>query len=275
MNNEPIKRPNIKAKLPVVQKLVYELRYHHGFTYLDRCGRILTLIERDDPQWIVEGGAVSPQGAPLVNLETGTQFQFSTGNLFLTWEQTRDEEELAADGLERFFDQATALTDLVVNELGIKTEYLSRIGFRVWYLFPAESVEEAEEWLRSLNVCPVTDKLEKAFDGPVKSSSLTIVLASKDRCYRLNFGSGERQAQFDVGSRTLSIQPKTLPRAKRNALSARTEREKARKLQRQTSPFVAVIDIDACQEDPLVLDVADFLRSSWERGYENLRRAIP
>src|SRR4051812_22748372 len=97
MATDPIARRNIKAKKPVVHKLAYELRYHYGHTYLDRCGRILTLIERDHPQWMVDPSAVSPQGATIYNLELGSQFRFSSGSLLLTWEQPENAGDFTAE----------------------------------------------------------------------------------------------------------------------------------------------------------------------------------
>jgi hypothetical protein len=273
MPHKPIKLSNIKGLMPVVHKLVYELRYHSGYTYLDRCGRILTIIERDYPHWLVDAAQVTPQGAPLVNLRTGAEFRFSSANLSVTWEQTQAEDEMSQEDLDEFFADADMLTQLVVEEIGIDTEKLARIGFRIWYLFPAESQEKAESWLRSLNCWQIPDRLQSAFSANLDSITLGIVLKSEDRCFRLNFGSGERQSQFAAGTRNIAFAPRTLPKGQKDAFARMQEQQEYRKRLRQTSGFVAIIDIDAYQENPLVLDVPDFLVSSWTSGYESIRRA--
>jgi hypothetical protein len=274
MAQEPVKLPNIRGKLPVVNKLAYELRYHHGHTYLDRCGRILTLIERDMPQWLAEAGQVNPQGASLVNVETGAVFRFSSFSLSLTWEQARDDDELMEDDLKAFFANAEMLSALVVDELGVQTEQLARIGFRVWHLFAARTHDEAEQWLGSLFRCDLADRLRQTVSAQVDSVSLAVVLKAEDRCFRYGFSSGERNSRLELGSRTISYLPRTLSRGQRTSFASSQEKADARKRRRQTDPFVSIIDIDAYQEDPLVLDVFRFLESSWAGGYAGLRQAF-
>jgi len=233
----------------------------------------MTLIERDHPQWIVEPN-VSPQGAMLVNLQKGSQFRFSSENLVLSWDQSRDDHELTEEDLEDFFQQSATLTELVLGELGIKEEQYARIGFRAWYLFAAETHEEAQAWLASLRCWPVADRIQKAFDADLYSASMSIELAGKDRRYRLTFSAAERQSQLEAGLRVLTFSPRRLPKGQREAFQLEAEAQSAKKRRRQTSPYIAIIDIDAYQEEPLLLDVDDFLRSSWASGYDNVRRAV-
>ena len=65
----------IIGKEAIYHKLVFEARYEHGLVYLDRCGTTADRITSTYPDWILKEEGVSPQGAPLIHLETGTHFK--------------------------------------------------------------------------------------------------------------------------------------------------------------------------------------------------------
>jgi len=64
----------IKAKAAILHKIVFEVRYRYGYTYLDKCGKTINLIMRDAPEWIVRADQPNPQLAPMVSSETVASF---------------------------------------------------------------------------------------------------------------------------------------------------------------------------------------------------------
>src|SRR5438067_3664256 len=103
--SEPLRLPGVHGRTPVLQKLVYELRYRQGYTYLDKCGRIINLIQRENPEWIVQGDQVSPQNAPLVSLRTAAIFNFSAVSLSLSLEKPLSQDALSQEDVDDFIAQ--------------------------------------------------------------------------------------------------------------------------------------------------------------------------
>jgi hypothetical protein len=271
MANEPLRLPGVKGRTPTLQKLVYELRYRQGYTYLDKCGRIINLIQRDYPEWIVQGDQVSPQNASLVSLQNASIFNFSSLNLSLALEKPLGQDPLSQTDVQRFIDQADGLTALVSDQLGIGQEQLTRIGFRTWFIFPCQDQQDAARWLGELGFYSVSPLLSQAFGGAIESAAVSVVITGEDRSYRITFTGGERQAQIDLGEAILSIRPRSLPENQKHFL---IEQMKTKTRLRQTPEVVAIIDIDCYQEDPQVLDVRHFVQSSWDESLNRFRAAL-
>lgn len=271
MAQQPVRLPGIKGKNPVVQKLAYQLRYRRGYTYLDKCGRIVNMIQREYPEWVLQDEQVSPQNAPLISLRTSSVFSFSSVSLSLALEKPLGEELLTTEDIGEFVDQADKLTALVVDQLGIGQDQFTRIGFRPWYMFPCQSREDSERWLLDLGCYQIHDSFSKAFQGAIDSVGVAVVITGDDRCYRIGFNGAERQAQVDLGEGILTVRPRSLHEDQDKFLRQQLA---ARRRVRQAPEFVAIIDIDAYQENPQVLDVRHFLDSSWQVGYQYLQAAV-
>jgi hypothetical protein len=263
--------PSIKGKAPILQKLAYELRYRQGYTYLDKCGRIVNLIQRDHPEWVLQADQVSPQNAPLVSLRNASVFTFSSVNLALGLEKPLGQGPLSPEDVDRFIDQADALTALVIDQLGVGQEQLTRIGFRIWYAFGCRDREDSEAWLRELGCYDVNERLPAAFKGALDALSVSVVIKGEDRYFRIVFNGAERQVQLDLGEAILTVKPRDLREGQKKFL---TDQLKAKSRVRQNPEWIAIVDIDCYQEDPQVLEVRDFLVSSWEQGLARLRQAV-
>jgi len=198
----------INGKTAIRHKVVYEVRYWQGFTYLDRCGRILNRIVELNPDWVVRDAEVNPQGAPLANLRTGTRFNFSAAKYDFELEQVLGKElAIEQDDIDQFVEQAYLLSGIVHEELGLKE--FAREGFRIWYLFAADSKEDSDTWISQLNVLSV-DTIAKAFEGTIQARGFTVVIAGKERKVRISVNSAERFAQLDLGDSILQINPRAL-----------------------------------------------------------------
>ena len=54
------------ASEPVLDSVVFEVRYVFGYLYIDRCGQIILDVERHLEGW-VNNGPIDPDGAHLEN----------------------------------------------------------------------------------------------------------------------------------------------------------------------------------------------------------------
>jgi len=68
----------IAGKSAIYHKLVFEVRYEEGWVYLDRCGTTVNRILSTYPDWVVKQDGISPLNALLVNLDSGTHFNFGS-----------------------------------------------------------------------------------------------------------------------------------------------------------------------------------------------------
>ena len=111
-------------------KLVCEVRYDGGLTYLDRCGTTANRIMATDPAWVLRGENVSPQGAPLVNATSGTQLNFGVYKYDFALDQPEGRETALNEGdINTFISQVGTVSSILHEELSL-TRFL-RKGFPI------------------------------------------------------------------------------------------------------------------------------------------------
>jgi len=253
----------------ILQKVVFELRCRNGYTYLDSCGRTVNTIMREQPEWVLRSESASPQNAPLLSLRNSCIFNFSSLKCDLSIERAPDKDPLGEKDVEVFAEQAENLHAIVADCLGLRE--FTRIGFRAWYIFGCSSSEDSEKWLLGLGCYQIGTNLRSAFDNAeVESGSLSVVIVGEDRKFRIAFNGVELQAQIDFGSGILSVRPRDLPTDQHRVL---LEQERVRQRMRQMPEFAAMIDIDAFQEEPLVVAPKDFITTSCREFLPRLQKA--
>lgn len=258
----------INGKEPLLDKIVFELRYRNGFTYLDRCGRLIHTIIDSSPEWTVDPSNPNPQGATIVSLENSCAVHIGTTRMDLAIESPSNGDPVTEEDIEGFVEQVDQISLIVKDVLGLKD--FERIGCRVWYLFASDSKEEAEDWLASLECYNVNPALYKAFDGEKQALGVSLIITGSDRNYRIAFNGVERAATIDIGSGLLNMrqrqlsehQQKLLGKAK---LQARTVRNSA---------YPAAIDIDAFVDDPADPNCKEFVLQTMSTSLNRLRGVI-
>jgi hypothetical protein len=144
------------------------------------------------------------------------------------------------------------------------------LGFRVWYLFPSDTREEARQFLADLRVFDVNPKLLSAFSGQQEDASAVVVITGEDRKFRFAAEVTERTMEVDLGDAVVNVPIQLLPSEQRP--KARIEREKSASLRRKYPPFATAIDVDAYREDPAgVPKPSEFILSSSEYAINGIR----
>lgn len=266
----------LKGKFPITFRAAFELRYRFGFTYLDRCGRTINLIQREYPEWILATEQPTPQHALLLSTDNSCRFSFSSQRLDLAISKPIKQSSISDDDLGRFAEQVEQLASVVIDQLSL--DDFSRIGCRIWFLFPFDERQASDDWLRSLGVFSVSPALEAAFGGTLESVSLALVIPASDRKFRIGFETVERTVAMDLGDAVLHVPPHQLPSGKRKGDDPRRDalihRERINKTLEQNPPFAAMIDVDAAQEEPELVRAGDFVRSSFGQAFDRLKKAI-
>lgn len=236
---------------PHLNKVMFELRYAHGYRYLDRCGETILEIEQRAPGWIPR--EISPSGGGLVNLEKDIVFTFSSYKLDAGQDDPVDSRD--------FREQIGLLSDMVCKILGIST-YI-RIGVRFIFLYPAASMEEAEELVRRSKVAIPDSKLMEIF-GDSPHAQKHIFIFEKGRAGRRVEIGGLRREEGKLPPELLSVEPKNLPKGQREALAKKlleTKRYSA------DPRFSLQVDVDNYEYDPESFNVPSFIE-----GHEDFVR---
>jgi hypothetical protein len=259
----------IKGKVPVTLKVAFEVRYRQGYTYLDRCGRTINLIQEYHPEWIIAGSQPNPQSGTMLNVERGTKLSFSSHKFDMGIDRPTLAGDLDQEKIEQFATDAEELSSIVFDQLGLAD--FSRIGCRVWFLFPADSEVESWKFLDSLNLYSVSPALIAAF-GERESATFSMTATGQDRKFKVSCEFVERTIEVDVGEAVVNVPVQALPSHERRKALLKKLEAKSRK--EKHPPFATSIDIDAYREDPEILKPAEFVLSSIKMASEGLRAAI-
>lgn len=261
----------IKGRQSICHKIVYEVQYKYGFTYLDRCGITINEIMRSAPEWILSENNPNPQNAPLVSLRNGTKFNFSALKYDFALEQTLGaDKDLGKKDINEFIEQVDFISSIVNGKLDLHD--FSRVGFRVWYLFASETKEDSEKWISELlKPIPVDSSVAKAFEGTIEAKNYVMVIALTDRKFRISINGVERHVQVDIGDSILDIRASKLSRNQDKFLR---DQLKAKRRIAKNPPFAAMIDIDSFIEMPTDVDAADFITESLDKIEKQLPNAF-
>jgi hypothetical protein len=259
----------INGKEPLLRHVVFELRYDHGYNYLDRCGKILNRISRDHGEWVFANQA-SPQNANLYSMRNECRLVFSALSCSLNIDRTNSSILIANEDIDDFAIQCEEMTSVVIDELGL-TEF-SRIGFRAWYYFPCESKQESDMWIQELGIINLAPDLISAYGSGLESMSLAVVITGQDHRLRIGFESLETSAQLHPGPEIINIKASKLRGGQKAFLR---EQLRSRRRLEINAKHAATIDFDSFQEDPPSIDARDFVIRSFSLFMDRFFRAIP
>ncbi len=258
----------IRGKHPIFHKIVFELRYLQGYTFLDRCGKTMNAIMREAPEWIPRD-QVSPQNSPLVSVANNCVFNFSTLKMDFGIEQPI-ESEIEQNDINHFLEQIDLVSRIVIDQLSLKE--FPCVGVRTWYLFRCEDKAESEQWLSKLGLYTLSDRLKSAFDGEVESTGLTVVIVGQDRKYRIGLNGVEKGAQIDRGSEIILVRTSALSKDQDKIFKEQLRRKGSL---RAMPRYAAMVDFDAFQEDPISVNPRDFVSTSLDQFLKRLTSALP
>jgi hypothetical protein len=247
----------INGKEPLLRQIVFEIRYNHGYNYLDRCGKILNRISKEHGEWVI-GAQITPQNANLYSMRNGCRFTFSFTTCNLSLDRINSDAIISTNDIKDFANQSHDMTTVVIDELGL-TEF-ARIGLRAWYYFPCETKREADIWLKDLGVVAVAPDLVSTYGGDVESQSLAVVIAGQDHRVRIGFDTFEKSDQIAAGPETVNFKASKLAKGQKDFL--RKQLKERRKSEINTK-FAALIDFDSFHEDPFSIDQHDFIIKSF------------
>ncbi len=248
----------IRGSIPVLHKLVYELKYWHGMTYLDACGRTINYLMRQDPSWVIRQDEPSPQNAPLINLDTGSTLNFNTKKIDLSLERSLGKKEFLVSDVETFATEADRSSRIILESLGISD--FDRIGFRMWFLIPQPTTEACHQWINQLGLFSFPES--QLTERGARSVSFAVSFEEDDGGSRIALNSVERQVPFEAGDQALNIRSRDLNKNQREHLKKKVADA------RLNADAAVMIDMDVYLNDFEDIDILDFIKGSNNRIVE-------
>jgi len=204
----------------------------------------------------------------LVSTVNGSVFNFNSASLSLTLEQPLG-QSISDENLLRLADQADLLTGIVLDNLNLSE--FAKISTSVSCTYSCSGKEDAERWIMGLKAWEISDKYSSAFGGNIEAATAMIAFVGDDRKYQLKFSVIEKQPQLERGANSINIRTNTLSRGQDKAF-------KKRLLEKHTGLkhpiFASLIEVDAYQEDPISVDIHDYITTSVRNSLQNLNRAV-
>lgn len=247
---------------PVIHKLIFELRYNYGFTYLDRCGATLNDLLSSNPGWFSD--QINPQSGIIHYPEKRLIYTFNTQRI--SFHQEQSERIATLIPIKNFGNYANSLTGIVIDRLGI--EDFSRIGFRVWRLFGTESFEKAREKIIQLGYVNTKIIKEKIGNNEIEEIGFNFII---------NTDIGKARIAITPIEQNIKIDPATIKHSKQkihklppeNRKSALLNKIKLQKAIKNYPLFSILIDIDFFCEDPPIpedLSITDFIINAFNKS---------
>ena len=150
----------VSLSTEVIHRFVFEVRYDFGQLYWDRAGRVSRQILSAFENW--DSDSVSITTSRLSNRELNMVFNFGPAKLDLAQTQDADVDQLVSVG--EFAKIAEDATSIVIESLEL--EWFSRIGFRMWHLYPTSDRNEAVSRISELRHFRIDTQSSPAISNP-------------------------------------------------------------------------------------------------------------
>ncbi len=248
----------MKWPKPYFEKIVFELRYAGGHRYLDRCGETLIEIEQKLPDWVPQ--EINPSRGSLLNLAKDMAFNFNSYKL--------DAGQDAPKATTDFREQTASLTEIVCKSLSLSR--FIRIGVRFFFLFPAESMDQAEEMVRQSGFAVISQKLMNVCGSTMRAQKHVVIFEKEKEGRRIEIG-GVRREEGKLAPELLGVEPRLLPKGQREALLRKLQETKR---YGEDPRFALQIDVDNYELDPESFNVAAFVERHEEFVREELLELV-
>jgi hypothetical protein len=155
-----------------VDTLAFEARYQDGFRYLDHCGEALVQIQRRSRLWVVNN--VGTHSGQLRNEELNLLLTFNHVGLGIQVLKSPI-EMVGSDKLVEILGQEAEATYQIITDT-LKLTDTTRVGARFRFLAEADSLEDADRFLRQGMTSPLSEAVEAATGSKFRDASVSCVV---------------------------------------------------------------------------------------------------
>jgi len=134
----------------IIERVILEARYTNGYLYWDNCGRIWKTVFEKWPSF--KEMELSPQRAVLKMHDEGLELKFDKNSVNIN-------QEYPPSSFKLFKELSDMIIPLIAQTFEINS--FSRIGNRIFYLYPTDNIDEATAIVKSTGLFNIpTEKIE-------------------------------------------------------------------------------------------------------------------
>jgi len=171
----------------IIERIILEVRFSHGFLYWDNCGKIWKNICE---KWVaLEMMEVNPEKAVFKIQDQSLQLKFSQKDIHLS-------QDYPPSSLKLFKEVAKEALPLIADFLEIKS--FSRIGNRIFYLHPAANLKEAGNIIKSMGLLNISDDKIKSFGDDLSEPQIRFKIQNEDVGYTFNVSAMTRNLKVEL-----------------------------------------------------------------------------
>jgi len=259
----------IGGKRAILHKLIFEIRYRFGYTYLDRKGFLINRIIESYPNLLLlsNPNEATFNETTFFSQEDKSFLGVSAHHFYAFREQKIGDRGLKERDAENLARITNEVFDLISEILDLKD--FSRIGFRVNYLLSDMNEQESKSWIAKTNIFNISEQFISAFKGQIESQGHTLVIIGENKKYKISLNSVKRSYSLEIGG--LTIRPHFLSKKQDEIL----KKQLLAKRKFEDNPeYSVLIDVDTFLEEPLDINIEDFILQSFSEINESLPRAF-
>lgn len=135
--------------MPILHQVSTEVRYQRGFTYYDKCGSIMLKLQ-DELGKGFRGSVPDMRYGELASPIDRTTVRYGHANMTVT--------QVWGGAASRVTQLAPRVWKLVGDAIEVKNQVI-RVGLRVWWMWPMETRDQADEAVKKIGFMPTTEQL--------------------------------------------------------------------------------------------------------------------
>ena len=171
----------------IIERIVLELRFSGGYLYWDNCGKIWRDIFKKWEDF--EMKQVSPEKAVFRMKNEDLELSFNDKTIIINQNYPRS-------SLKTFIEIAEKAIPIILGFLDIKT--LSRIGNRIFYLFPTTDIKEATDIVKNTGLLNIPEEKINLFGDTFEEPRVQFHIKTEDIGYRFNIQAVSRKLTMEV-----------------------------------------------------------------------------
>lgn len=250
MRNSQLRAKEIS---PYLERVVYEIRYSYGHTYLDRCGQTLVDIEQSMPHWMA--AEPTPASGQLLDHTNGFVANFGP----VKFDFTANSANLKK--IDMIGTSAHAIWDIIKNNLGLSS-YI-RVGCRFRFLLAKRSIADSESAISKSEFNVMMPKHLSAYT-PVSRQPILVIKSESNVEYRLELQVVTKQN--NTSNLALTAAPtRLLTRNQKQAQSALMKQGRSLDTGSPGSslPYAILLDIDCAQYENINSNPRSFIEDQY------------
>ncbi len=171
----------------ILEQIILEVRFQHGYLYWDNCGKIWNDIFKKYPD--VEAESITAESASFIMKDSEIGLKFSRGHINISQQYP--------ENLKLFSEFSDSTINIITGYLNIDT--FTRVGNRFFYTLKVNDSSEAMDLLKNAGFMNCSDEKIKEIGDHIKEPSVKFVITKSDDIgHTFNFRYLDRKLELKI-----------------------------------------------------------------------------